>query len=42
MRAREVAQSFLEFINRAVSPFHAVSLAKQELLSTGFVELLER
>jgi len=42
MRARDVALNFLDFINRAVSPFHAVAVAKEELLSTGFLELHER
>ena len=42
MRARDVALNFLDFVNRAVSPFHAVAVAKEELLSTGFEELQER
>lgn len=39
--ARAIAQEFINFINGAVTPFHAVDYSRKKLLSKGFVELQE-
>lgn len=36
-----LAERFLEFVNYAVSPFHVVNWCKTQLVSKGFVELVE-
>jgi aspartyl aminopeptidase len=41
MQSRLVAEGFLEFVNYAVSPFHAVQFWKERLGSKGFSELHE-
>lgn len=41
MQGKAVAQGFVEYINEAVTPFHAVSHAKVLLKENGFEELLE-
>jgi aspartyl aminopeptidase len=40
-RSRKLADGFLKFVNYAVSPYHAVDWAKQQLTSKGFTELKE-
>lgn len=42
MQPRHVAESFLEFVNYAVSPFHAVQFWKDRLSVKGFTELHEQ
>ena len=41
MQSRQIAKGFLEFINSAVTPFHATESAKTLLTEKGFVEILE-
>mmetsp|Transcript_32970 Transcript_32970/g.57910 ORF Transcript_32970/g.57910 Transcript_32970/m.57910 type:complete len:444 (+) Transcript_32970:3802-5133(+) len=41
MQSRAIAESFLEFVNYAVSPFHAVQFWKDKLSHRGFTELHE-
>ena len=41
MQGRAIAQSFIEFVNASVTPFHAVSTSRSLLQSSGFEELHE-
>lgn len=38
---QEIVTSFIDFLNEAVSPFHAVQAAKDILMIAGFIELNE-
>jgi aspartyl aminopeptidase len=40
--ARTLASDFIEFVNRAVSPFHVTQESKILLLKSGFVEISEQ
>ncbi|KAM3129640.1 hypothetical protein pb186bvf_018251 [Paramecium bursaria] len=39
--AKQLTKEFIEFVNKAVTPFHVVELSKQRLLNSGFQELNE-
>lgn len=41
MQGKAIAENFIEFINEAVTPFHAVSLAGDLFVSSGFERLHE-
>ena len=40
--ARTLSNEFLEFINKAVTPFHVTNEASKILLTSGFTELVEQ
>lgn len=40
-RSRVLAESFLQFVNYAVSPYHAVDWCRNQLTTKGFTELHE-
>lgn len=41
MQGRAIANGFIEFVNAAVTPFHAISASRSTLESSGFSEIYE-